>query len=117
MSDYEREDMELAEMMGEHFTDATKEPVAMPEYMPEPPKKVHALDIPVEEQWQPKKPEPTSIDKLKAMTKDFAFYATASMILFWWQQSGRLDYTTAWYALLVCVGMVFFSIGKHWGKK
>lgn len=118
MSDYEREDMELAEMMGNQFIDATKgeEPAEMPEFKPEP-KKVHAMDIPVEEQWQPAKPAKTAMDRVKDTAKDCMIFGTASMILFWWQQTGRLDYTTAWYALLFCVGMVFFSIGRHWGRK
>lgn len=122
MSDYEREDMELAEMMGGQFIDATngEEPATMPEFKSEPvmpEKKPHVMDIPVEEQWQPAKPAITAMDRVKALAKDCMIFGTASMILFWWQMTGKLDYDTAWYALLVCVGMVFFSIGRHWGRK
>lgn len=69
---------------------------------------------PVNKQWEPKKPTPNYMDKLKTSTKDMALYVVLSMILFWWQQTGRLDETTAWYALLFCVGMVFFTIGRAW---
>lgn len=122
MTDFEREDMELAEMMGEQFIDATKgeETAEMPEYKPEPAtpnKKPHVMDIPVEAQWEPQKPAPNTMDKLKALAKDMSVYALISAVLFWWQQTGKLDYTTAWYALLICVGMVFFSVGRHWGRK
>lgn len=122
MSDFEREDRELAEVMGGRFIDATngEEPAAMPEFKPEPVapnKKPHAMEIPAESQWDPKKPAPNSMDKLKAAAKDCMLFGTASMILFWWQMTGKLDYDTAWYSLLVCVGMVFFSVGKHWGVK
>ena len=122
MSNYEREDRELAEMMGGQFIDATKgeETAAMPEFKPElvkPEKKPHVMDIPVEEQWQPAKPAKTDMDKLKGFAKDCMLFGTASAILFYWQMTEKLDYTTAWYALLVCVGMVFFSVGKHWGRK
>lgn len=118
MTDFERDDMELAEMMGGQFIDATKgeENATMPEYKPEH-KKPHVMDIPVEEQWQPAKPAKTAMDRVKDFAKDCMLFSTASAILFWWQLTGKLDYTTAWYALLVSVGMVFFSIGRHWGRK
>ena len=78
-----------------------------------------AKNMPKEEklvnaQWEPEKPAPNYIDKLKTSAKDMALYVVLSMILFWWQQSGRLDETTAWYSLLFCVGMVFFTIGRTW---
>lgn len=66
---------------------------------------------PVEAQWEPIK-ENTWMDNLKAIVKDVALYAFLSLVLFWWQQTGRLEETTSWYALLFCVGMVFFSVGK-----
>lgn len=64
-------------------------------------------------QWEPVKPALDFIGKLKQTAKDVCLYAVLSLILFWWQQTGRLEETTAWYSLLVCVGMVFFSIGKN----
>lgn len=67
---------------------------------------------PVEAQWEPIK-ENTWMDNLKAIVKDVALYALLSLVLFWWQQTGRLEVTTSWYALLFCVGMVFFSVGKN----
>lgn len=69
---------------------------------------------PVNAQWEPEKPTPNYMDKLRTSAKDMALYVVLSMILFWWQQSGRLDETTAWYSLLFCVGMVFFTIGRAW---
>ena len=76
-------------------------------------KNMPVKEKPVDAQWEPEKPTPNYMDKLKASAKDMALYVVLSMILFWWQQSGRLDETTAWYSLLFCVGMVFFSIGKN----
>lgn len=67
---------------------------------------------PAEAQWEPIK-ENTWMDNLKAIVKDVALYAFLSLVLFWWQQTGRLEVTTSWYALLFCVGMVFFAVGKH----
>ena len=65
------------------------------------------------DQWEPVRPEPNFIDKLKQTAKDVSLFSVLSVTLFYWQQTGKLEETTAWYALLVCVGMVFFSIGKN----
>lgn len=120
MTDFEREDMELAAVMGGRFHDETKEHGAenakthghKPEPV-KPEKNTPAKEKPVDALLEPVKPTPDFMDKLKQAAKDVALYAVLSLILFWWQQTGRIDYNTAWYALLVCVGMVFFSIGKN----
>lgn len=119
MTDFEREDMELAEVMGGHFHDFTKEPKEKPAPAPAPVKQREAVksvpekEKPVESLWEPEKPAPNWMDKLKQTTKDVCLYAVLSSVLFYWQQTGRLEETTSWYALLVCVGMVFFSVGKN----
>ena len=119
MTDFEREDLELAAMMGGRFSDETNEPAVEPVAKPtakkysNPGKNTPAREKLTESLWQPVKPAADFTEKLKRTTKDVGLYAALSLILFWWQQSGRLDYTTAWWALLVCVGMVFFSIGKN----
>ena len=117
MTDKEFDDG-LKAVMGGRFSDGTDEPVAIPN-RPEPKKPVrvvHAEEIPVEEQWEPEKPAKNYLDKLKAIVKDVFLYAVISSVVFWWQQTGRLEETTAWYALLVCVGMVFFSVGRNCRK-
>ena len=123
MTDFEREDMELAEMMGGKFINDTEEPADMPVEMPvcekqhKPVKNEPEKEKPVGAPWMPPKPAPNTMDKLTAIAKEVGLYGLLSTILFYWQQTGKLDYTTAWYALLLCVGMVFFSIGRHWGRK
>lgn len=104
----------LEAIMGERFKDDTK-PVAKPtpKKKSNPVKKPRAMDIPVEAQWQPEKPAPDMMEKLKMVVKDVFVFAAISILLFWWKQTGRLEETTAWYALIVSMGMVFFSIGKH----
>ena len=123
MSNFEREDMELAEMMGGMFIDETQEPADKPVEKPvcekpnKPVKNAPEKEKTVGAQWMPPKPAPNTMDKLTAIAKEVGLYGVLSTILFYWQQTGKLDYTTAWYALLICVGMVFFSIGRHWGRK
>jgi hypothetical protein len=79
-----------------------------------PAKNMPKEEKPVDAQWEPVKPTPNYMDKLRTTAKDVCLYAVLSVILFWWQQTGRLEVTTSWYALLVCVGMVFFTIGRAW---
>ena len=118
MTDFEREDLELAAMMGGRFSDETNEPAVEPVAKPTAKKQSNTyndtsgMGKPAPKAWEPVKTAPNFMDNLKQTAKDVSLYAVMSVILFWWQQSGRLEATTAWYALLVCVGMVFFSIGK-----
>ena len=108
----------LKAVMGARFTDKTEEPAEKPVEKPvakkksNPAKSVPAKEIPVESQWMPEKPEPDFMEKLRTVAKSVGLYAAMSLILFWWKQTGVLEEQTAWYALLVCVGMVFFSVGR-----
>lgn len=98
-----------------HITLGTEKPARKPVSTKESnpgknaPKEEKTVDAP----WEPVKPSHDFMDKLKQTAKDTCMYAVLSMILFYWQQTGKLDETTAWWSLLVCVGMVFFSIGKN----
>lgn len=61
--------------------------------------------------------KPSTGAKLKGTLKDGLLYAVLSAVLIWWKSTGRLDETAAWYALVVCIGMVFFAVGKNWWCK
>lgn len=126
MTGFDKEDKELNEMFhGEektlhpdtiHITlGGHQKPTAKPASTNQgnPDKNTAKEEKAVKEQWDPMKPAMDFMDKLKQIAKDVCLYAVLSLILFWWQQTGRLEETTAWYSLLVCVGMVFFSIGKN----
>ncbi len=118
-----KEDMELLEIFnGEekplhpdtvHMTLGQPTAKPVPEKQCNPGKNTHKEEKSAKDQWEPVKPAPDFIGKLKQTAKDVCLYAVLSTILFYWQQTGRLETTTSWYALLVCVGMVFFSIGKN----
>ena len=124
MSDFEKEDLELQAVMGAQFIDATKENATAyadtPTAVPTPKKRrvsvknVPEKEIPADAVWEPVKAVPDFTAKLMQTVKDVGLYAVISSVVFWWQQSGRLDEKTAWYTLLFCVGMVFFAIGKNW---
>ena len=126
MSDFEKEDKELHEMF--HGEEKPMHPdtvhITLNGYVkPTASRKAEkntnaAKDTPKEEKpvdarWESVKQSGDFMDKLKQTAKDTCMYAVLSLILFWWQQTGKLEETTAWYSLLFCVGMVFFSIGKN----
>lgn len=117
----------LKGVMGDRFHDETEIPAKTinvkmsekptvkpcPKKQSNPVKSVPEKEKPVETLWEPVKPAPNFMDKLKATAKDVCLWAVISLVLFYWQQTGKLEVTTAWHALLLCVGMVFFAIGKN----
>lgn len=121
------EDIGLKSIMGVHFIDETAQATEKPKTTIKPinttqtekaaqkpaQKPAKANEAIKDAQWESVKPDPDFMEKLKQTAKDVCKYAALSLILFWWQQTGRLEETTAWYSLLFCVGMVFFSIGKN----
>ena len=121
MTEMNKEDMELVEMF--HGEDKPLHPDTIHITLGQPTTKAEAKkqgknmtekEQPVNAQWEPVKPSPNWFDKLRTSAKDVCLYAILSVILFWWQQTGRLEVTTSWYALLVCIGMMFFTIGRTW---
>lgn len=118
MTDFEREDLELKAIMGDKFIDGTEETPVQPTPAKQsaPVKNVPVKGKPLYGCQKPVKPIPNFMDALKQTTKDVCLWAALSLVVFWWQQTGKLEEQTAWYALLVCVGMVFFAIGKNWRR-
>ena len=124
MTEMNKEDMELVEMF--HGEDKPLHPDTVHITIGKPTAKAEAKkqtskvknetekEKPVNAQWEPVKPSPNWFDKLRNTAKDVCLYAVLSVILFWWQQTGRLEVTTSWYALLVCIGLMFFTIGRTW---
>lgn len=98
-----------------HITLGAEKPARKPVSTKEsnPGKNTPKEEIAVDAPYEPVKPALDFMDRLKQTAKDVCLYAVLSLILFYWQQTGRLETNTSWYALLVCVGMVFFSIGKN----
>ena len=111
-------DAGLKGIFGDRFQDVTEPVKAISKKeTPTKCKEANVAQKPTEKamdaQWEPVKPAPDFMEKLKNTAKDVCLYAVLSLVLFYWQQTGRLEVTTSWYALLMCVGMVFFAIGKN----
>ena len=112
MSNFEREDQELAEMMGDKFIDETT-PVAEVKVAAESaPKK--ATQKPMDAQWEPVK-QRTFMDDLKDITKSTAIFGCLNMLIWNWQMAGLMDESVAQPCMWVCFGLAGIGIGKVLG--
>ena len=95
MPDFDKDDLELEKIVCGKRLEPTKEETMKPLF----------------------EEKPSFGKKLIRTAKDGLLYALLSAVLIWWKQTGMLDETAAWYALVVCIGMVFFAVGKNWWCK
>ena len=117
MSDFEREDMELAEMMGDKFIDQTVPLSEMPkteQQTTDIPKIKKVAEKPVEEQWHPTK-QRTWMDDLRDITKSTAIFGGLNMLIWYWEMAGLMDHSIALPCMWVCVLLVGIGVGKVLG--
>jgi hypothetical protein len=113
MSDYEREDLELQNMMGEKFEDMSKANynTANQKNTAEKPTK-KAKDA----EWHPIK-ERNWMDDLTDCTKSAVLFGGLSMLVWYWEISGLMDESIALPCMLVCAVLAGLGIGKVVGGK
>lgn len=117
MSNYEREDQELAEMMGDKFIDQTVPLAEMPltedktTYIP---KAKKTAEKPMDAQWHPTK-QRTFMDDLKDITKSTMIFGGLNMLIWNWQLSGLMDESIAQPCMWVCFGLAGIGVGKVLG--
>lgn len=126
MSDFEREDQELKDMMGSQFIDATQ-PIS--EAKAKEPCKTREKKGPVthhddvlddlkarDAQWHPTK-QRTFIDDLYDCTKSTMIFGSLNVLIWWWQMAGLMDESIAQPCMWVCFGLAGIGIGKVLGGK
>jgi hypothetical protein len=74
--------------------------------------KPKSKDIPVAAQWEPEKPAPNAMDKLKACAKSGLLYGGLTFLIFYWNQAGLMASSIAVPSMCICTAMV----GLAWGK-
>jgi hypothetical protein len=119
MSDYEREDMELAEMMGDKFIDETVPLAEMPEkeqVVTEMPKTKKTAEKSVDAQWEPVKKR-TFMDDLTDCMKSTLLFGGLNLLIWYWEISGLMDESVALPSMLVCAALAGLGIGKVLGRK
>ena len=119
MSKFEREDQELAEMMGDKFIDQTVPLAEMPvteEKTTDIPKSKKTAEKPMEAQWMPTK-QRTFMDDLKDCTKSTAIFGGLNVLIWYWQMEGLMDESIALPSMIVCAVLAGIGIGKVFGGK
>lgn len=123
MTDFEREDKELAEMMGDMFIDETAPMPEMPESTKQASNATHtakAAQKPTNDptkvfqdctEWQPVK-ERNWMDNLKDCVKSTAIFGGLNLLFWYWQIAGLMDESVALPSMLVCAALAGFGVGK-----
>ena len=66
--------------------------------------------------WQPVKPDPDDITRVKNATKWSALFGGLCLLFFYWQQTGLMDPTAAVPSMLTCMLCAGVSVGKNLTK-
>lgn len=124
MTDFEREDLELAEVMGGKFQDITKEPetvtfaqVSIPttnerKSAQKPAEK--AAKIAMDAGWEPFKRTRNWMDNLKGCAKSTVIFGGLNLLIFYWQVKGLMAYSIALPCMLTCSFLAGVGIGRAW---
>lgn len=67
---------------------------------------------PIEEQWNPEKPEPNFVDKLKVCAKSAMLFGGLSCLLFYWEQAGLMAESIAVPCMCLCTALAGWGVGK-----
>lgn len=119
MSEYEKQDAELAAMMGDKFIDQTVPLSEMPRTTEEStdiPKPKKTAEKPMDAQWIPTK-QRTYMDDLKDCCKTTFLFGGLNVIIWYWQVAGLMDESIALPSMLVCAALAGLGIGKVMGGK
>lgn len=108
----------LKAVMGAKFHDATKDPAPAKKPAPtpvkavevKPEKKTHTVPVAL---WEPVKPDPNWMDRLRACVKWTSIFGGLGLLFFYWQQTGLMDPAAALPSMIVCALMGGLSIGVN----
>ena len=119
MSEYEREDAELAAMLGDRFIDQTVPMAEKPETAEKSsdiPKAKKTAEKPTEDQWMPTK-QRTFMDDLKDCTKTTFLFGGLNVLIWYWEIAGLMDESIALPSMIVCAVLAGIGVGKVLGGK
>lgn len=126
MTDFEREDMELAEVMGGKFQDITKEPetVTFAQFSIPTTNERKATQKPAEKAakiamdagWEPERTR-NWMDSLKGCAKSTVIFGGLNLLFWYWHIEGLMAYSVALPCMLVCAFLAGFGIGRAWRER
>jgi len=114
MTDFEREDAELAAMMGDKFIDETvplSETPRTTEESSSVPKPKKTTEKHEDAQWHPTK-QRTWMDDLKDVTISTAIFGGLNLLIWYWKDAGLMHESIALPCMLVCAVLAGIGIGK-----
>ena len=62
--------------------------------------------------YEPEKPAPNQMDKLRACAKSVLLFGGLSFLIFYWQQAGLMAESIAVPSIAVCTALAGFGAGK-----
>lgn len=72
-----------------------------------------STEKPVTAQWEPVKPNPNWMDKLKACVIWAGGFGGLTLLVFTWQQAGLMDASVALPTMLTCAVLAGWGLGKN----
>ena len=110
------DDIGLKAIMGNRFHDETKKPMVEP-FSTNTTKAEKVAKKPtnkaVDAQWEPARPEPNQMDKLKSCAKSVLLFGGLSFLIFYWQQTGLMAASVAVPSMCVCTALAGWGVGKN----
>jgi hypothetical protein len=79
----------------------------------EPVKEEHVIDKAAAAQWEPVRPDPNWLDRLKACAKWALTFSALCCLFFYWQQTGLMDPAAAVPSMLTCTLLVGWGVGRN----
>lgn len=67
--------------------------------------------------WQPVKPDPNAMDKLKGCAKWLSLFGFLTCLVFYWEQAGLMASSIAVPTMCVCTALGGWGLGKIAGGK
>lgn len=68
---------------------------------------------PVGNLWEPPKPDPNWLDKLRGCVKWAGLFGGLSLLVFYWQQAGLMASSIAVPTMCVCTALAGWGVGKN----
>lgn len=113
------EDIGLKGIMGNRFHDATQKPMVEPispkptSTTPAEKKAQKVLEKAMDAQWEPARPEPNWMDRLKACAKAVLLFGGLSCLIFYWKEAGLMAESVAVPSIAVCTALAGFGAGRN----
>jgi hypothetical protein len=85
----------------------------VPKKQIEPSKNAGEEKKPADAQWEPVRPEPNQMDKLKECAKFTVGFGGLSFLLFYWEQAGLMASSIAVPCMCVCTALAGWGVGKN----